>query len=211
MEKEDKRFYQPATRPEIIRIPAMTFFELDGAGRPDAPEFAEKLGALYSLAYTVRMATRNGLVLPRYQPFTVYPLEGVWDFSDAGRQQAEPGGFGVADKSQLVYRLMIRQPDFVDEAAMPAILDFARRKKPGLQLEQVRLTRLEEGLCVQMTHVGSYDDEPGSFERMADFCRANGLRRREHTHREIYMSDPRRTAPEATKTVLRWTVETDQL
>jgi hypothetical protein len=210
MEKQDQQFYKPKNKPEIIQIPMMTFIELDGAGRPDAPEFAEKLGALYSLAYTVRMAPRSGLALPEYQPFTVYPLEGVWDFSEAGRQQAVPGSFGVADKAQLVYRLMIRQPDFVDEAAWPAIVDFARRKKPGPLLEQVRLTRLEEGLCVQMTHVGSYDDEPASFELMAAFCRANGLRRREHTHREIYMTDPRRTAPAAAKTVLRWTVAAGQ-
>jgi hypothetical protein len=207
MYKEDKRYYKPGTEPEMIRIPPMTFFELTGSGRPGAPEFAERISTLYALSYAVRMAPRGGLVLPGYHDYTVYPLEGIWDLSETGRQQANPAAFGVQDKNQLVYRLMIRQPDFVDEAAWPAIREFARRKKPGPLLDQVRLSRLEEGLCVQMTHVGAYDEEPASFERMQAFCEEHGLRRRDHTHREIYMSDPRRTAPEATRTVLRWTVE----
>lgn len=207
MLKDDKRFYKPGTEPEIIRIPCMTFFELAGSGRPDAPEFAERISTLYGLAYAVRMAPRGGLVLPGYHEFTVYPLEGIWDLSETGRRTADPAHFGIQDKTQLVYHLMIRQPDFVDEAAWPAIREFASRKKPGPLLDQVRLSQLEEGLCVQMTHVGGYDDEPASFEIMQAFCLAHGLRRRDHTHREIYMSDPRRTAPEATRTVLRWTVE----
>jgi len=101
---------------------------------------------------------------------------------------------------------MIRQPDFVDEKAFPAIIEQARRKKKLPLLDQVRLVRSEEGLCVQMTHIGSYDDEPASFARMQAYCDMHGLRRREHTHREIYISDPRRTSPEAMRTVLRWRV-----
>jgi hypothetical protein len=207
MLKEDKRYYKPGSEPEIIRIPLMTFFEMTGSGRPDAPEFTERISTLYSLAYTVRMAPRGGLLLPGYRDYTVYPLEGIWDLSETGQLNADPAAFGVQDKAQLVYRLMIRQPDFVDETAWLAIREFSRRKKPGLLLDQVRLSRLEEGLCVQMMHVGSYDDEPASFEMMQAFCNAHALRRRAHTHREIYMSDPRRTSPEGTRTVLRWTVE----
>jgi hypothetical protein len=207
LQKEERLLYKPGISPAEILIPPMTFIELSGAGQPGAPEFVEVIGTLYNLAYTVRMASRNGLAIPGYQEFTVYPLEGIWDLSEAGRQAADPAAFGVADKRQLIYRMMIRQPDFVTPEIFPAILSQAARKKKLPLLDQVRLIRLEEGLCVQMTHVGSYDDEPASFAGMQDFCAAHGLRRLGHQHREIYMSDPRRTAPEATRTVLRWTVE----
>jgi hypothetical protein len=206
MLKSDKPYYQPGLAPAEIRVPPMGFIELAGAGRPDSPDFAEKVAALYSLAYTVRMAPRNGLDIPGYHEFTVYPLEGIWDLNEAGRNLAQ-AGFGIQDKANLVYRLMIRQPEFVEAAVFPAILDAARRKKPNPQFAQVNLIRLEEGLCVQMTHIGPFDSEPASFARMGDYCAAHNLRRLSHVHREIYMSDPRRTPPESLRTVLRWMVE----
>ena len=188
-------------------IPPMTFIELSGSGRPDAPEYAEVISTLYGLAYTVRMAPRNGLTIPDYEEFAVYPLEGIWDLSEKAQKTADPDAFGVSDKSQLVYRMMIRQPDFVTTEIWPAVLTQAARKKKLPLLDQVRLLRLEEGLCVQMMHVGSYDNEPASFNAMRDYCAAHGLRRLGHRHREIYISDPRRTAPDSLRTVLRWTVE----
>lgn len=206
MNKQDTLLYKPGNSPAQIEVPELTFFELAGAGSPNSPEFSDVIGTLYGLAYTVRMAPKSGLVLPGYEPFTVYPLEGIWDLSEAGRLAADPTAYGVTDKTQLVYRLMIRQPDFVDENAFVAILEQARRKKKLPLLDQVRLVRIEEGLCVQMTHIGAYDDEPASFARMKAYCESHGLRRRELTHREIYMSDPRRTSPEAMRTVLRWRV-----
>jgi hypothetical protein len=206
VDKADKKLYKPGTEPEIVQVPAMAFFEISGAGRPDSRIFSEHIGVLYSLAYAVRMSPKNGLALPGYHEFTVYPLEGIWDLSEAGKKDVNPEGFGVLDKSQLVYRLMIRQPSFVDEQVLPAIVEHAKRKMPGPWLDQVRLTRLEEGLCVQMTHIGPYDSEPASFDRMQAFCAKNGLHRRDHTHREIYMSDPRKTSPDALRTVLRWMV-----
>lgn len=207
MNKEETLLYKPGANPMEIHVPAMTFIEIDGAGRPDSPEFAEVISTLYGLAYTIRMAPRNGLVIPGYEPFTVFPLEGIWDLSEAARQTADPAAFGISDKSQLVYRMMIRQPDFVTEDIFPDVLAQAARKKKLPLLDLARLVRLEEGLCVQMTHVGSYDDEPASFARLQAFCATRGLQRRDHRHREIYMSDPRRTAREATRTVLRWMVE----
>ena len=101
---------------------------------------------MYGLAYTVRMAPRSGLAIPGYDQFTVFPLEGIWDLSEAARQTADPTAFGVSDKSQLVYRMMIRQPEFVTDDVFPAILDQAARKKKLPLLDQVRLVRLEEGL-----------------------------------------------------------------
>jgi len=207
MLKEDKLLYKPGAEPVEIVVPPLTFIELSGAGRPDSPEFAEVVSALYGLAYTVRMAPHAGLAIPGYRDFSVYPLEGVWDLDESGRQAAA-GTFGVFDKDRLVYRMMIRQPDFVTTEIFPAILEQAVRKKANPLLPQVRLTRLTEGLCVQLTHIGPFDAEPVSMVRMQAYCDLHGLRRRERAHREIYMSDPRRTAPAAARTVLRWTVET---
>ncbi len=206
MNKEDRVFYKPGVIPSEIMVPAMTFMVLDGAGSPGTPEFTEVINTLYGLAYTVRMASKNGLILPGFEEYTVYPLEGIWDLSESAKKTADPDHFGILDKSQLVFEMMIRQPDFVTPEVFPAILAHAARKKDLRLLEHVRLVKLEEGHCVQMTHVGSYDDEPASFTAMQAFCAARGLRRREHRHREIYMSDPRRTSPDLTRTVLRWTV-----
>ncbi len=115
------------------------------------------------------------------------------------------------DKSKLVYTMMIRQPDFVDEALARRAMDAALAKKPGerqarVALERARFASFEEGDCAQMMHIGPYDDEPRSFALLEAFCRAQGLVRRGHTHREIYLSDPSRVAPEKMKTVLRWMV-----
>lgn len=207
MLKDEKIFYKPSIVPGEILIPPMTFIELSGAGRPDAPEYAEVIGTLYGLAYTVRMAPRNGLTIAGYEEFAVYPLEGIWDLSEEAQKAADPDTFGVADKSQLVYRMMIRQPDFVTAEIWPEVLAQAARKKKLPLLDQVRLLRLEEGLCVQMMHVGPYDNEPASFNAMKDYCAKRGLQRLGHRHREIYISDPRRTAPDSLRTVLRWTVD----
>jgi hypothetical protein len=104
---------------------------------------------------------------------------------------------------------MIRQPDFVDAEFAGLILERAAAKKPSPLYSQVRFERIEEGGCVQMLHLGSYDDEPASFAAMEAFAAARGLRRRSLRHREIYLSDPGRTAAEKLKTVLRFQADRD--
>ncbi len=111
------------------------------------------------------------------------------------------------NKDNLVFTLFIRQPDFVTPQFAHQILQHTRKKKPHALLEKVQFTSLREGPCVQMMHLGSYDSEPESFALMESFCTAEGLRRRHRHHREIYISDPRKTAPEKLKTVLRFEVE----
>ena len=135
-----------------------------------------------------------------YYDFTVYPLEGVWDIND----KAKANFNGVINKDDFIYKLMIRQPDFVDEKIFRNMLDIVKEKKKNPLLEQLTFECLAEGLCVQMLHIGPFEDEPASFEMMENFAQSEGLTRLSKAHREIYLSDIRKVVPEKLKTVLRF-------
>lgn len=199
--KQVKELYLPKRKPEIVTVPSMKFFMLDGKGNPNGADFADSIGVLYTLSYSVKMMPRKGITPEGYFEYTVFPLEGVWDLAHEAR------GAEVLDKDSLVYTIMIRQPDFVTEDTFKVALTSAAGKLKSPKLERVRFEALEEGLCVQMLHVGPYDSEPASFEMMEEFCRENGLRRVSKLHREIYISDFRKTAPEKLQTVLRFKAE----
>lgn len=201
--KTDKAFYLPGTEPEFVTVPAFKFFAIRGAGDPNEPAFQDYMAVLYALAYAVRMSPKSGTAPAGYLEYSVFPLEGVWDVSEEAKAR---GGAGIS-KSEYVFDLMIRQPDFVTEEYARSVLERVRAKKPLPRLEYARFEVLEEGPCVQMTHLGPYDAEPASFARMEEFCAARGLERLSKVHREIYMSDPRKTAPEKLRTVLRFRVQ----
>lgn len=195
--KNDKKLYLPKDKPETVRVPAMKFLMLDGRGDPNGEEFSEAVGVLYSAAYALKMLPKSGKTPEGYYDYTVFPLEGVWDLD------VSEGAGNVLDKSRLIYTIMIRQPEFVTEQLVRDTLENVRKKKYHPLLEKLRFGELEDGNCVQMMHVGSYDSEPESFRRMEEFCEENGLERTEMRHREIYISDVRKTEPEKLKTVLR--------
>jgi hypothetical protein len=195
--KNDKKLYLPKDKPETVRVPAMKFLMLDGRGDPNGEEFSEAVGVLYSAAYALKMLPKSGKTPEGYYDYTVFPLEGVWDLD------VNEGAGKVLDKSRLIYTIMIRQPEFVTEQLVRDTLENVRKKKYHPLLEKLRFGELEDGYCVQMMHVGSYDSEPESFRRMEDFCEENDLERTEMRHREIYISDVRKTEPEKLKTVLR--------
>ena len=199
--KTDKAYYRPKNEPERIRVPAFKYFTISGAGDPNKEGFQEYVGALYSLAYTIRMSPKSGTAPDGYYEYTVFPLEGVWDISEEAERN-----FGRLDKDSLVYTLMIRQPDFVLKDYARSVLELVKRKKPSPHLDEVRFETIEDGDCVQMTHIGPYDAEAASFARMEAFCAANALARVSRIHREIYMSDPRKANPATMKTVLRFQV-----
>lgn len=201
--KTDKAFYLPGTEPVLVTVPAFKFFAIRGAGDPNGPEFPEYMQVLYALAYAVRMSSKSGTAPAGYLEYSVFPLEGVWDVSE----EAKARGGARISKSDYVFDLMIRQPDFVSPEYARSVLERVRAKKPLPRLKDARFEVLEEGPCVQMTHVGPYDDEPASFARMEAFCEARGLRRLSKVHREIYLSDPRKTAQEKMRTVLRFRVQ----
>jgi arabinogalactan oligomer/maltooligosaccharide transport system substrate-binding protein len=202
--KQEKEWYGAGPLPAEVTVPPFGFFVLEGRGDPNGPDFADRVGTLYALSYGVRMAPKGGLDLPGWFEYTVYPLEGVWDL---GKAPAVPG---VIDKSDLVYRIMIRQPAFVGADTLATVLDASRKKKKDLPHgDEVRFEVIEEKRCVQMLHTGSYDTETKSFGVMKDYCRKNSLARVGHAHREIYLSDPGKSAPEALKTILRFPVRDD--
>jgi len=190
--KDYKHLYLPKAVPEI------PFFMVNGSGDPNGEQFAKLTEALYSLSYAVRMSYKSDDVPAGYYEYTVFPLEGVWDLLDYSKPST--------DKSNFKYTIMIRQPDFVTEETFKRFLEQTKKKKQNPYLDHVRFEHVEEGLCCQMMHLGSFDNEPESFARMEAFCAENGYIRTSKIHREIYLSDPRKTEPAKLKTVLRFPV-----
>jgi hypothetical protein len=172
---------------------------VNGSGDPNGEEFAKATEALYSLSYAVRMSYKSDDVPAGYYEYTVFPLEGVWDLLDYSKP--------AADKSNFKYTIMIRQPDFVTKETFERFLEQTKKKKQNPYLDHVRFEQVEEGLCCQMMHLGSFDNEPESFARMEAFCAEKGYIRTSKIHREIYLSDPRKTESSKLKTVLRFPVK----
>jgi hypothetical protein len=200
--KAEKKYYLPGKSPEMLRVPKFNFFSVKGKGDPNDKSFGEYISVLYSLSYAVKMSPRQGNKPDGYYEYSVYPLEGVWDISEEAKRNPS----AKIDKSTLVFNLMIRQPDFVTDEFAEEIIEKTKKKKPHPLLESVIFISLEEGPCVQMLHLGSYDDEPVSFKKMEDYCNENNFTRMSKTHREIYLSDARKVTPDKLKTVLRFKI-----
>lgn len=201
--KSEKQYYLPGPKPELITIPPFGFFSVPGTGDPNDKAFAEVIGVLYSLAYSVKMSSKNNFAPKDYFDYTVYPLEGIWDLSEKAKRSNSP----LLDKSQLVYNLMIRQPAFVTPDFAREAVERTKKKKYHPLLEKAVFEIIGEGPCIQMMHTGSYDNEAASFRLMEDHCVQQGLRRISKQHREIYLSDFRKVSKEKLKTILRFRVE----
>ena len=201
--KQEKNLYLPKEKPDLITVPQQKFFMISGKGNPNDEEFSEKIGILYSLAYAVRMMPKQGFTPDGYYEYTVYPLEGIWDLTEEGKQS------NTLNKDEFLYTIMIRQPDFVTQEIVNKAFENVRKKKPHPLLDDVTFSTMEDGLSVQMMHIGSYDDEPQSFEQMKKFIKENNLKITTLRHREIYLSDARKTEKSKLKTVLRYMVATD--
>lgn len=199
--KHEKNLYMPKEKPEIVTVPKQKFLMIQGKGNPNNEEFAERVAVLYSLAYAIRMMPKQGYTPEGYFEYTVYPLEGTWDLTEEGRQ------LDVLNKNELLYTIMIRQPDFITDDVINRAFETVRKKKPHPLLDQVTFSTIEDGLSVQMLHVGSYDNEPQSFKLMKDFIANNNLEILSLVHREIYISDARKVEPSKLKTVLRYMVK----
>lgn len=202
--KKDRELYVPKRVPGVVEVPGFGFIMVNGRGAPSGGDYQESIEILYGLAYTIKMSKMKGLEPEGYFEYAVPPLEGLW-WSAEGKIS-----FQNHDKGAMIWTSMIRQPEFVTEEVFQWAVEECRRKKPGLQVDKARFERFDEGLCVQMMHVGPYDDEPATLEVMHDFIRKHGLTEltgHVHKHHEIYLSDPRKTAPEKLKTVLRLPVK----
>lgn len=201
--KNEKDIYLPKNKPAIIDIPAFKYFTIEGEGNPNSDHFPGYIAALYALSYAIKMSYKKGLEPDSYFDYTVYPLEGVWDL----KEEAKKNYNGELNKDDLVFKLMIRQPGFVDEAFFQKMLAITKEKKPHELLDYVKFESIKEGTCIQMMHLGSYDNEPASFNVMEAFATENGWKRISKKHREIYLTDARKVAPEKFKTVLRFKVK----
>ena len=182
--KKEKKTYLPKNKPEIIDLPTYKFLVLSGEGNPNKEPFLQCIGALYSLCYAIKMTLKKIEKKPKgYMDYTVYPLEGVWDLNE----EAKKNFTGKINKEDFVFDLMIRQPDFVEERFFQEMLELTKKKKPHPLLDEVRFMEIKEGKCIQMMHIGPYDDEPASFKIMETFAEANNLIRTSKVHREIYI------------------------
>lgn len=199
--KHEKQLYLPKNKPEIVDVPELKFLTLRGEGSPDTEAFNAVVVALYSLSYGIKMQCKQRDIKPAgYGDYTVYPLEGIWDINEKARENFT----GVVNKEDFVYQMMIRQPDFVDDELFAEILATVKKKKPNPLLDDVVFESITEGKCIQMLHLGKFSDEPISFALMEAFAEEQGLIRESKVHREIYLSDIRKVAPEKLKTVLRF-------
>lgn len=197
--KHYKSLYLPKAEPTIIDVPRLSYIMISDTGNPNGERFVENVEALYSLSYAVKMSCKSNDVPEGYYEYTVFPLEGVWDLLDKSKPST--------DKDNYMYTIMIRQPDFLTDELFAKFLEKTKIKKTNPSLDKVVFGEMTEGLCCQLMHIGSFDDEPASFARMDDFCEKNGYERSELTHREVYLSDPRKTEASKMKTVLRYAVK----
>lgn len=200
--RQEKQFYLPKNKPEVINIPEFQFLSIYGEGNPNGKSFPEYIGVLYAISYAIKMTLKKSTPPKGYVDYTVYPLEGVWDISEEAKKTYD----GRLNKDDLVFNLMIRQPSFVEASFVAEMIALTQKKKPHSLLEHVKFQKISEGACVQMTHIGPYDDEAATFKTMEDFAAKNGLHRLSKVHREIYLSDFRKVSPEKLKTVLRFQV-----
>lgn len=199
--KELKHLYIPSKKqPSIINIPEMNFIMIDGAGDPNTSgDFQSAVEALYSISYGIKMLPKKGITPEGYFEYVVPPLEGRWDTID-GKE------FDYSDKSKLKWTLMIMQPEFVTEELFNQIREDVKLKKDNKDVDKVRFEKFDEGLCGQILHIGSFDDEPATFQILEEYIDKHGYKPIKSGHHEIYLSDPRRSKPENLKTTLRYPI-----
>jgi len=195
LKKELRFLYRPsAGKPEIIQVPEMNFLMIDGAGNPNTSlDYQQAVEALYSVSYVLKFKCKQALG----QDYVVMPLEGLWWGVPINLQ-----GYSEAEKDRFQWTMMIMQPEFVTADMFDEALSEVGKKKNLPGLAKMRFETFDEGWAVQILHVGPYDAEGQNIEKMHRFADTQGWHLR-GKHHEIYLSDPRRTATEKLKTILR--------
>ncbi len=198
--KEYKEFYMPGNKPVIITIPPMRYIAVRGKGDPNREdgEYKQSIGLLYGIAYTIKMSKLGDHRIEGYFDYVVPPLEGFW-------RQEGVQGVDYTRKDGFQWISVIRLPDFVTRADFDWAAEEAARKKKT-DFSAVEFLAVDEGLCVQCMHIGPYDEEPATVSRMHAYIGEQGYApdfTDKRMHHEIYLSDPRKTAPEKLKTVIR--------
>jgi hypothetical protein len=192
--RELRHLYQPKKVFTIVDVPPMQFLMVDGHGDPNvAQAYKDAVEALYAVAYKVKFASKRELG----RDYVVPPLEGLWWAEDMET-------FTVRrDKSTWDWTMMIMQPEWVDQGMVDRAVEQVQRSKDLPALPKLRLETYHEGLCVQILHLGSYDDEAPTLHRLHHTYMPEKGYEPAGKHHEIYLGDPRKVAPEKLKTVLR--------
>jgi hypothetical protein len=192
--KKHKTDYAAGSVPQIIKLKPAVYLTVEGQGEPGGEAFTAAIGALYAMAYTIKMTRKQA----GRRDYSVCALEGQW-WADA------PGGLAEAPREQFRWTLMIRTPEFVHQKDLDdAVAKALQKGKPDL-VKQVKLETIDEGQCVQMLHIGPYAKEAESIAAMQAFVAANELAIH-GVHHEIYLNDPRRVPESRIKTILRMPV-----
>ncbi len=195
--KKEKELYKPSSKNVVaVDVPAMDFLMIDGEGNPGTAEsYQQALEALYSASYTLKFMSKIDMQID----YVVLPLEGLWwadDMSVFEEQRYEQS------KDEWKWTMMIRQPDHLSAEHIAEGIRRAKEKKGIATLDELRFETFEEGLCAQIMHIGPYSEEGPNIQRVHAFIDEQG-KKLSGKHHEIYLSDPRRTAPEKLKTVIR--------
>lgn len=198
--KEYKEFYLPPKKPTIVEVPKMNYIAVRGQGNPNEEEgeYKKAIGLLYGIAFTIKMSYKGTHKMEGYFQYVVPPLEGFW-------WQENVKGVDYSHKETFQWIAVIRLPDFVTREEFDWAVKEATNKKKE-DFSKVEYFTYEEGMCVQCMHIGSYDEEPLTVERMHAYMEEQGYAldiTEQRMHHEIYLSDPRRTAEEKLKTVVR--------
>ncbi len=198
--KEYKEFYLPKSKPEIVNVPAASYIAVSGCGDPneEGGEYKAAIGVLYAVAYTLKMSYKTDYHIDGFYEYVVPPLEGFW-------WQEGVYGIDYSNKSTFNWLSVIRLPEFIRQEHFDWAVKTASEKKK-LDCSAARLLTVDEGLCVQIMHIGDYDNEPESVALMDSFIAEQGYVNditSERLHHEIYLSDARKVARDKLKTVIR--------
>ncbi len=213
--KEYKEFYMPKNKPEIVNVPKANYIAVRGKGNPNIPdgEYQQAIGVLYAVAYTLKMSYKTDYKMEGFFEYVVPPLEGFWwqgeqhpvDAMVRADRRENVQGVDYENKDTFNWISVIRLPDFVTKKDFDWAVETATQKKQQ-DCSKAEFLTIDEGLCVQIMHIGPFDNEPESVAIMDAFLEENGYENdinEKRFHHEIYMSDARKIAPEKWKTVIR--------
>ena len=203
--KEYKEFYLPPAKPVVVTVPKASYIAVRGKGDPneEGGAYQQAIGILYAVAYTLQMSYKTDHRIEGFYDYVVPPLEGFW-------WQEGIDGIDYSDKSTFCWISVIRLPDFITKADFDWAVQAASKKKK-IDCSKAEFLTVDEGLCVQIMHIGPYDDEPASVALMDQYLAENGYMNDlsdTRLHHEIYLSDARKVAPENWKTVIRHPIKT---
>ena len=216
--KEYKEFYMPKNKPEIVKIPPMNYVAVRGKGNPnvECDDYQQAISILYAVAYTLKMSYKTDYKIEGFFEYVVPPLEGFWWQGEQHPVDAEMRtdrtdrrenvkGIDYSNKDTFNWISVIRLPDFITEKDFAWAVQTATKKKK-IDCSPAEFLTIDEGLCVQIMHQGSFDSEPATVALLEDYLKEQGYENNineQRLHHEIYMSDARKVAPEKWKTVIR--------